>query len=209
MQYGKTYFDYQKDIGAFGGRANLFKFAPFIQPTDTVLDFGCGGGYLLHHIDAASKAGIEINPAARETARQSGLTIYASTAEVPDETADIIVSNHALEHVEAPLDELRALLPKLRPGGKIVFVVPHQKPAEAYRANDPNQHLYTWNPLTLGNLFHAAGYEHIDVDVLRYAWKPSFGRYYRLGQWAFDLRCRVCALRLGNYQIRAVAERSR
>ena len=210
MQYSEAYFDYQKEIGAFGGRANLFKFAPFIQPTDSVLDFGCGGGYLLHHIDAASKAGIEINPVARETAQQSGLTIYASSTEVPDGAFDVIVSNHALEHVESPLDELRALLPKLRPGGRIVFVVPHQKPGEPYRPNDPNQHLYTWNPLTLGNLFQAAGYANVRADVIRHMWPPDFAQVYeRYGQQIFDVICRLRAYRKRNYQIRAYGERPR
>lgn len=42
--YDKKYFDWQKTIGEFGGKANLFKFEDNIKNTDTVLDFGCGGG---------------------------------------------------------------------------------------------------------------------------------------------------------------------
>ena len=46
------------------------------RPHAAVLDFGCGGGYLLHNLTCAEKAGIEVNPAAIEDARAKGLTIY-------------------------------------------------------------------------------------------------------------------------------------
>lgn len=44
MYYGEKYFEWQKAVGEFGGRANLFKFEKYIKENDNVLDFGCGGG---------------------------------------------------------------------------------------------------------------------------------------------------------------------
>ena len=65
--YNEDYFnDYQKKIGEFGGKANLFKFEEHIKNTDNVLDFGCGGGFLLSNLDCKYKAGIEINSIARK-----------------------------------------------------------------------------------------------------------------------------------------------
>ena len=43
---------------------------------------------------------------------------------MPDAVADVIVSNHALEHIEAPIDALRQLRPKVKPDGKLVLVLP-------------------------------------------------------------------------------------
>ncbi|UCE39033.1 MAG: methyltransferase domain-containing protein, partial [Thermoplasmata archaeon] len=71
-RYGKEYFDWQKNIGSFGGLANLFKFKEFINPTDTVVDFGCGGGYLLRNLQCKEKMGIEVNPHARQEAKRNG-----------------------------------------------------------------------------------------------------------------------------------------
>ena len=44
--YDEKYFDWQRDIGSFGGWANRTKFESYISPGDRVLDFGGGGGIL-------------------------------------------------------------------------------------------------------------------------------------------------------------------
>ena len=41
--YDKKYFDWQKSVGEFGGKANLFKFEEYISETSDILDFGAGG----------------------------------------------------------------------------------------------------------------------------------------------------------------------
>ena len=208
QHYDTKYHEWQKRIGRFGGHANLFKFLPFLQPDDVVLDFGSGGGYLLENLPQAQKAGLEINTAAREDALARGLTIFAQLDDVPDQFASVVISNHVLEHVESPLDELRRLKPKVRPGGRLIFVVPHQKPEEAYHEKDINMHLYTWNPMTLGNLFKAAGYEVVRVDVIQHRWPPRFiGIYQRFGERLFHVICRLYAVMTRNYQIRIVARR--
>ena len=58
--YDETYFDWQRNQGLFGGRKNRATFAPYVQPTDCVLDFGCGGGYLLAQIDVAQSGGVRV-----------------------------------------------------------------------------------------------------------------------------------------------------
>jgi SAM-dependent methyltransferase len=208
MEYSEKYFNWQKNIGAFGGLANIFKFKNYISESDNVLDFGCGGGYLLQNIKCYEKIGVEINQVAREEGQRHGLTIYSNIDEVPDSWANVIISNHTLEHVNSPLSTIKALLPKLQLNGKAVFVVPHQKPNEPYHENDRNQHLYTWNPLTLGNLFKAAGYQVIEVDVIRHLWPRNYTNWYaKLGQKGFDYLCRLYAFSKRNYQIRVVAKK--
>ena len=208
MTYDNSYFEWQKHIGAFGGHANLFKFSDFINESDIVLDFGCGGGYLLGNIECADKAGVEINEIARQVAKSSGITVYRKLNDVPDRFATLAISNHVLEHVSCPLQELTTLLSKLRFGGRAVFVVPHQNPGEPYVENDVNQHLYTWNPQTFGNLFKVAGFINIRVDVLQHKWPPNFTSWYKLlGQRRFDILCHWYAKLKKNYQIRAYAER--
>ena len=208
MQYDEEYFDYQKNIGAFGGIANLFKFSPFLKSDDILLDFGCGGGYLLHHIQVQEKHGLEINSIARTTAIEQNLTVFENIDKLPDNYYTILISNHVLEHIECPLNTIKTLMPKLKSNGRVVFVVPHHKPDERYRKNDVNQHLYTWNTQTLGNLFKFARYTNIQVDVIQHAWPPNYARLYsRYGQTIFDLICRLYARYTKNYQIRIFAQK--
>ena len=96
--YDRDYFNlYQKKIGEFGGKANIFKFKDHILSTDNVLDFGCGGGFLLSNIDCNYKAGIEVNPVARNFSKNDlVIDCFSSINEVEDEKFDVIISNHAL-----------------------------------------------------------------------------------------------------------------
>lgn len=207
--YDTSYFDWQRHVGAFGGKANLFKFIAHIKPTDKVLDFGSGGGFLLAQINCQEKKGIEINPVARQNAIEQGIDTIASIEEVADEWADVIISNHALEHVFQPLDELKKLHKKLKKGGKIIFVVPHEVRAP-YRPNDINQHIYTWSPMCLGNLFHLAGYEIIEAHSLKHRWMPYYMQVRKYtNESVFNILCRLYARWKGDlYQTRVVARKN-
>ena len=204
--YNNCYFDWQKNIGDFGGRANLFKFKEFIKPSDAVIDFGCGGGFLLHNIECSLKTGIELNPAARQRASENGIMAYSEVKELDDDCADVIISNHALEHVLSPYDELKQLYKKIKPGGLVVFVVPHEDTRVGFNPQDINQHLYTWNQQTLGNLFKAAGFDVQSVEAIQHQWPDNYAEVYeQLGEQEFHRICHENAVKNNNYQIRVVA----
>jgi SAM-dependent methyltransferase len=173
---GSGYWEYQATIGAVGAQLNLWKFEPYIHASDAVLDFGCGGGFLLERLSAAQKIGVEPAPDPRTHAVSLGLTVYASTTDVPADSVDVVISNHALEHTTRPLDELVDLRRTLRAGGRLVCVVPIDDWRVERSANldDRNHHLYTWTPLLLGNLFRDAGFDVLSCRVLTHAWRPSF-----------------------------------
>ena len=208
-EYSAEYFKYQRVIGEFGGAANQFKFSRFVEPGSSVLDYGCGGGYLLANIAAKSKSGVEPNNTAAEAAQSRGVNVYHAIDDVPRESIDLIISNHALEHVERPLDSIRDLRSRLKSSqSKAVFVVPHEGVSGKYRPEDPNQHLYTWNPLTLGNLFVAAGYENPEIDLIRHKWPRGYLRLQRRFGWrAFHIMAGLNAYATRDYQLRIVARR--
>jgi 2-polyprenyl-3-methyl-5-hydroxy-6-metoxy-1,4-benzoquinol methylase len=206
--YDEKYFQWQKNIGEFGGFGNLFKFKAFIKPSDVVLDFGCGGGYLLENIECARKIGLEVNASAREEAARRGVEVVGRITDIADEIADVIISNHALEHVQSPFAALCALYKKLKIGGKIIFVVPHQDTRGEYDSQDINRHLYTWNQQTLGNLFTAAGYRIVNVESIQHQWPENYQEVFEtFGEEGFHKRCRENAVKNHNYQIRIIAAR--
>ena len=207
LHYSEEYFNWQRQIGSFGGTANRIKFAPFIKPSDFVIDFGAGGGFLLEGIQSAKKLGIEINSVARESAQKRGVPMTESLEQVSDNSVDIAISNHALEHTDCPLDILKQIHRVLKPGGKAVFVVPCEAISYHYLENDGNFHLYTWSPMNLGNLFTRAGFKVIESKPYMHRWPRYFQQIQKLVGWEmFHIICRIYSrIHRQSFQVRCVA----
>jgi len=129
---------------------------------------------------------------------------------MPDGVADLIVSDHALEHVPFPIGALSELRPKLRSGGLIAICVPHANYWEErrYDPNDQNHHLQSWTCQTFGNSLMEAGYEIVSIANRTHAWpgRWTVACYGRLPLWLFDLICRSYGLLTGKgQQVMAVA----
>ncbi len=208
--YDDKYFDWQSSIGAFGGWANQSKFSGYISSESQVLDFGCGGGFLLKNLNCRKRVGVEVNPAAFETAKQNGIEVFARVDEVPDDYVDVIISNNALEHTLQPLQELKSLHRKLRPGGRIIFVVPCESISYRYIPSDVNHHLYSWSPMCIGNLFSEAGFSVIESKAYIHKWPPMYRYIATLGRRPlFELACRIYGrLARSWFQVRVVAEKT-
>jgi SAM-dependent methyltransferase len=207
--YDDRYFRWQASIGEFGGWANQTKFLKYISADSKVLDFGCGGGFLLKNLNCSKKVGIEVNPSAAEVARKNGIEVFASLEDVPDEYVNVIISNNALEHTLQPLEELKLLYKKLARGGKIIFVVPCESITYSYKPNDINHHLFSWSPMCIGNLFEEAGFSVIESKPYMHKWPPRYRFIARLGgRSLFDLACRIYArLERTWFQVRVAAEK--
>jgi SAM-dependent methyltransferase len=171
--YKKDYFEWQKSCGILGGTYDSLKFSKFINSNDTLIDFGCGGGFILDKMPCSEKIGIEINPVAREFCINKGLKVVESIHDIPDNWASVIISNHVLEHIPNPLDSLHELKKKIRNGGKIIFIVPNERNIH-YNPNNIDQHLYTWAEVNLGNLFSYAGFKVLKVEIIHLRWGKKF-----------------------------------
>jgi len=207
--YDNEYFNWQASIGEFGGWADQSKFAKYISNDDDVLDFGCGGGFLLRSLNCKKKVGIEVNPEAIETAKKNGIEVYISVEAIPDEYVDIVISNHALEHALQPLDELKSLWKKLRSEGRIIFVVPCESISCSYRPNNINHHLYSWSPMCIGNLFIEAGFSLVEVKPYIHKWPPYYALIARFGgRQFFEIACRIYGhIERSWFQVRAIGEK--
>jgi SAM-dependent methyltransferase len=189
--YDKNYYEWQKSVGRFSAEACAFIYRPYISPENIVLDFGCGGGFMLANLKCAKKLGIEINPSARVEANNNGIDAFASFDEVPPSSVDVVISNHALEHAHDPLGELRKIRSTLRPGGRLVLVTPYERRVN-WKPDDINQHLFTWSPMNLGNLATVAGFKVQSVDVISHRFPPGGMAIRKLvGSSLFHLLCRA------------------
>jgi SAM-dependent methyltransferase len=169
--YDARYFAWQNKDAALKARLKVQKLAPYVGAGDTVLDFGAAGGGMLAGLPGAVKIGVEINDVAREAAKRDfGLDMRKTLADVPDGTADVVVSNHTLEHLSAPYDALCQLRPKLKPGGRLVLLLPiddwRTRDSQNWHQDDINRHFYTWTPMNLGNLLDEAGYAPQELRII-------------------------------------------
>ena len=193
---GRSYYAWQRRMGLAGGHLEARKFSSSIRPCDTVLDFGCGSGAMLLSLDCARRIGVDINPAARLEAASHGVETYPTLGEIPTSAVDVVVSNHALEHVPSPYDVICQLLRVLVPGGRLVICVPFDdwRTQRAYDSRDVNHHLYTWSPLLIGNLLCDVGFDVVSSAVLTHAWPPKWEWLdAHLPDRAFDCACGVWA----------------
>jgi SAM-dependent methyltransferase len=188
--YGPDYFTWQNAHADIKARIKVERFKPYIRSTDTVLDFGSAGGAMLAGLPGTRKIGVEINDVARAAAEDNfGLEVYRTLDEVPDDVADVIVSNHTLEHLAAPLEALKQLRPKLRSTGRLVLVLPIDdwRPQRKWDPQDISRHLYTWTPMNLGNLLDEAGFDPQEMRIIHRTLMRGFETFIKLPARVFDV----------------------
>jgi SAM-dependent methyltransferase len=207
---GVKYFDWQNRNGDIAGKIEARKFQAYVKPTDTVVDFGCGAGHVLRNLSCHRRIGIDVNPSALKAASKVGIECFDSIDQVSDRSCDVIISNHALEHVTAPIAALRLLLQKLKPIGTLAVCVPVDdwRTQRRYKSDDINHHLYTWTPQLLGNCLFEAGFQpsKFSIRLLTHAWFPGARKLYgNVPAGVFDRLCTAYAIVSKRRQLMAVA----
>lgn len=181
--YDATYWKWQKQLNEFGAAVkgdvitHLFSTLPQ-NSRSSILEFGCSGGYILNTMQIPNKYGVEINPSSRAFALANFPDIkdvFLRLEDIPEGLGfDVIYTTSVLEHVDCPLCELRKLRSKLNPGGILIVGLKNDgaNPGQTFDkiTNDRNHHIYTWNPLLLGNLLTSAGYTPCNVVSQFDAW---------------------------------------
>lgn len=209
---GQEYYDMRKARRSdFVQERRASHFQPLIKKTNTVLDFGCGTGGILSRLDCAKKIGIELNPPSVEEAKSKGLNIHSDFKEIGTETIDIIISNHALEHVLQPTDILAEMKRVLKKDGRLVLVVPSENPARKafskWSEHDPDKHTYSWTPLSFGNLVCQSGFEIIKTERRPIGYSKYIEPLAGINEALFQVARKIVAFLLDRYEIVCIAKK--
>lgn len=152
--------------------ARRVKFQADIHPGDTVFEFGVGLGWNLAALHCGRKLGYDIAGTVRPEVEGRGIAWVEDPGQLPAQSLDAIICHHVLEHLLDPAETLRLFQKLLKPVGRLLLVVPAENRAEGrrYDPNEPNRHLFSWNPQTLGNLLAVCGFTPRRIELHRYGY---------------------------------------
>lgn len=150
-----------------GTKARLFK---SLNKNGSVLDYGCGTGDLMAHLQAIGFTVSGAEPSAIATANAPN-HIRENIKDPDDElrsssTYDIISLFHVLEHIPHPQDIISQLKSKLNAGGHLIIAVPNPTSFDAHQygkywaAWDVPRHLWHFTPKAMIQMITSLGLEH-------------------------------------------------
>lgn len=133
---------------------------PWVQPTDAVLEVGCGTGAFARLITCGSYLGLELSHRAAEAGREQGTPIRVQSiqdhARERSDSYDVVCGFQVLEHVADLRPFLEAAVSCTRPGGLLVFSVPNSDSFLRYVVNGalnlPPHHISWWNRKSLDSV---------------------------------------------------------
>ena len=210
-EQGQAYFEYQNRSASIGAKLNIRKISSLVRQSDRLLDFGCGGGWLLRELDCTVKMGVELNESAHEICQSNNIEVYKTISDLPDCLFDVIITHHCLEHVPCPIEALRELFGVLDTGGKLIIIVPIDdwRVQRDQTGSDIDHHLHTWTPRLMANTLVEAGFRPIHISVLTHAWFPKWDVLYgRIPDVCFDMLCTIWSVVRRRRQILAYAEKA-
>jgi SAM-dependent methyltransferase len=143
-----------------------------------LLEIGSSLGFLLSEFkkDGWDVFGVEPDGAgcrhARETLGVECVRAILEDAALPDESFDVIIMNHVIEHLDDPLATLREINRVLKPAGHLVLETPRYDTlmfkllGRRERSVSCPGHIYFFTTQTLRNLYEAAGFQTTQLDYV-------------------------------------------
>lgn len=117
-----------------------------------VLDIGTGAGYIAEHLASQVKAVTSVDLVDERKVTKGYTFVKVSNESLPfkDETFDIVISNHVIEHVGNQQLHVKEILRVLKPGGIVYLATPNKN-----WITDPHYRVpfINWMPTPLANSY--------------------------------------------------------
>ena len=144
-----------------------------------LVDFGCGAGDFLRLVkeDCAQVCGIELQKSYIDDLKTDGIQCENNLDAIQNNSIDVCVSFHAIEHLPNPLEILKLIKKKIVSGGILIIEVPHANDFLLSTLHNEefkqftlwSQHLVLHTRESLYRMLSHVGFEDIKVEgVQRY-----------------------------------------
>jgi SAM-dependent methyltransferase len=174
-KYNTSSADFERHVN------NERRFISFLQyvAKKRVADFGCGKGFFLRKIQPYCKRviGVELEQNYVSDLNANGVECLNTLTQIDDDSLDIVVSFHVIEHLPNPLEIFSEMIRKVVSGGQILIEVPHANDfllstlnCEDYKQFTLwSQHLVLHTRESLRKILNFVGLEEIKIEgVQRY-----------------------------------------
>lgn len=167
-EYYRIFQQVSENVYRWISRNRAKKLMPHITDRDVVLEYGIGSGWNMAGLNCAHKMGFDINAHVEPDVTAHGIEFIKDTASISRDSVDVIIRHHVLEHVPSPFDTLIELRRMLKPDGTLLLFVPYEikRCNRRYIVGEPNHHIFSWTPQTIGNLVNDCQF---DVQTVRLA----------------------------------------
>ena len=160
---------------------------------------------------APRRSVLRSTPLPSEEAKQHNIEIHSALSDIKDNSIDIVISNHAIEHVIDPAAQIKDIARVLKPGGQAILVVPAESPSDRrfikWLKDDPDHHIFSWTPLSFGNLIGQCGLE-IEKSVRRpIGYSKAIQPLAKINEGLFQLARHGAAFVLKRYEVACFAKK--
>lgn len=121
-----SYFEKQITRGL--GFVKLLKELKIYDKINNIAEFGCGAGGVLYpfHNEQKNVIGVDFDKNYLNFGRKHNInTVYGDFFSIiEDNSIDLIIMSHILEHLNSPIDDLAKVIKKIKPEGFLLVEVP-------------------------------------------------------------------------------------
>lgn len=127
-----------------------------------ILELGCGGSKTV-----SASVGIDRVPKGELIPHVAKISVADIVADVtghlpvPDNSCDVVIARHILEHCVDSVKTIREWARPLRIGGQMIIAVPNEKVCRGIPMNP--EHLHGFTPESLKSLMEVCGFKQLDV----------------------------------------------
>ena len=193
-------------------RSRSRKIAPQVSAANTVVEFGVGHGWNLAALECHARIGFDVGAHVAPIVRDHGIAFVERAEELRSGSADVLICHHVLEHVPEPAETLAELRRILSPAGRLLLFVPYEteRRFRRYTTDEPDHHLFSWTPQSLGNLVHDCGFTVTSAGLGEFGYDriaAVWAHRLHLGELGFRLLRRLALTVRPSREVRIVATR--